>query len=228
MGETYYLGDLCNNFGIIVNFCRRNDKMVPKAIIQVGNFGAGFYKDFKDDMEYLNDMLSSFNVTLYSIRGNHDNPIFFKGDHKWSNLKLLPDYTVENINGENILFIGGGISIDRQKRINGYDYWKNEIVIEDIEKLEILHDIDIVATHTSPSFVRPTSLSPLEMSYSTTDLTLLEDLKREKDRMDKIYNILISNNNIKKWVYGHYLDEYTEIHENTAFHLLNKNKIYSL
>ena len=86
-------------------------------MIQVGDFGAGFRKDFLDDMLYLNDVLNEYNVTLYVIRGNHDDPKFFNGNHNWGNLKLLKDYTVLDLEGKKILLIGGAISIDRGNRI---------------------------------------------------------------------------------------------------------------
>jgi UDP-2,3-diacylglucosamine pyrophosphatase LpxH len=68
-------------------------------------------------LEDLNEQLKKKNITMYAIRGNHDNPAFFKGDHILSNLKLLPDYTVLDLEGKKILLVGGAVSVDRVPRL---------------------------------------------------------------------------------------------------------------
>ena len=49
-----------------------------------------------------NDLLGyAYFFEGFVVRGNHDNPAYFTGEFDTDNLKLLPDYTVVNVNGIN-------------------------------------------------------------------------------------------------------------------------------
>ena len=105
------------------------------------------------------------------IRGNHDDPKFFDGTYNWSNIKLLPDYTVTVIEGKRILFIGGATSIDRLQRIPERSWWEGEIFNLDVDKLSLYEAIDIVVTHTAPKFAYPIGFNHLVMSFAAYDPT---------------------------------------------------------
>jgi hypothetical protein len=53
---------------------------------------------------------------------------------------------------ETIQFIGGAISIDRTGRKEGVSYWSDESIIY---KPELIQNVDILVTHTAPSFCHP-------------------------------------------------------------------------
>jgi predicted phosphodiesterase len=222
------LGDIHGNFNLIVNFCRKNESKQPINLIQLGDFGAGFSPDFLDDMEYLNEHLFEYNVTLYVIRGNHDNPKFFNGKYNWSNLKLLKDYTVLDLEGKKILLIGGATSIDRNHRTENISWWSDEIFRLDIKKIKKLKDIDIVVTHTTPNFANPISLNSLVLLFAQDDSNLISDLTFERSELKRLYDILSENNEIKHWFYGHFHNTNTEEYNNTTFNLLGIDEFYDL
>ena len=222
------LGDIHGNFNLIVNFCRKNESKQPINLIQLGDFGAGFSPDFLDDMEYLNEHLFEYNVTLYVIRGNHDDPKFFDGKHNWSNLKLLKDYTVLDLEGKKILLIGGATSIDRNHRTENISWWSDEIFRLDIKKIKKLKDIDIVVTHTTPNFANPISLNSLVLLFAQDDSNLISDLTFERSELKRLYDILSENNEIKHWFYGHFHNTNTEEYNNTTFNLLGIDEFYDL
>jgi predicted phosphodiesterase len=224
----FILGDIHGNFNQIVNFCRRNESKQPINLIQLGDFGAGFSPDFLDDMEYLNEHLFEYNVTLYVIRGNHDNPKFFNGKYNWSNLKLLKDYTVLDLEGKKILLIGGATSIDRNHRTENISWWSDEIFRLDIKKIKKLKDIDIVVTHTTPNFANPISLNSLVLLFAQDDSNLISDLTFERSELKRLYDILSENNEIKHWFYGHFHNTNTEEYNNTTFNLLGIDEFYDL
>ncbi len=222
------LGDIHGDFQTIVNFARKNKSEEPQYLIQVGDFGAGFHKNFLVDMEYLNDELREANITLYVIRGNHDNPIFFNGEYEWPNLKLLRDYTTMVIEGKRILFVGGAISIDRLQRKENISWWEDETFNYNEELLETFEGIDIVVTHSSPNFVFPQTFNHLVMSYAAYDPNLLNDLTLERQRFNEMYKILVNKNDIKHWFYGHFHTTKSETYENTRFNVLGINYFYNL
>ncbi len=222
------LGDIHGDFQTIVNFARKKDSPEPNHLIQVGDFGAGFSSGFLSDMEYLNQELLNANITLYVIRGNHDNPKYFNGEYQWSNLKLLKDYSLLVIEDKRILFVGGAISIDRLRRKENVSWWRDEVFNFNKELLESFEGVDIVITHNAPNFVFPYTFNHIVMSFAAYDLNLLNDLTFERERFNEMYEILINKNNIKHWFYGHFHTTRSEIYQNTNFRALGINYFHKL
>lgn len=222
------LGDIHGDFQTVVHFARKNEGLDPLYLIQVGDFGAGFHSTFVEDMEYMNEELKNNNVTLYVIRGNHDDPKFFNGEYEWSNLKLLKDYTVLTIEGKRILLVGGAISIDRIQRRENVSWWKDEVFDFKPELLEAYEGIDVVITHSSPNFVFPQTFNNLVMSFAAYDDKLIDDLTAERERFNEMYEILIKKNKIKDWFYGHFHTTRSEVYENTRFSVLGINHFHEL
>lgn len=223
------LGDIHGNFNIITTQIRKYN-IKNENIIQVGDFGIGF--DDRIDLHnlnHLNNILSERNINLYVIRGNHDNPSWFKGELNLTNITLLPDYSILKIEDKNILFIGGAISIDREKRETNKSYWKDEVVVFDKDKLESIKGIDMVVTHTAPIFVYPMGIdAPIIDYFAEDDFTLKKDLLHERKTMDEIYNILNENNTINYWFYGHFHFSNKMFYNTTEFILLNCNEFFEL
>jgi DNA repair exonuclease SbcCD nuclease subunit len=177
------------------------------------------------------------NSDLFVIRGNHDKPIYFDGTTVLSNVTLLKDYTVVNINGWNILGVGGATSVDRVKR-KGYwypkknDYWADEIFILNEDILNELRDIDIVVTHSAPNFCNPLTKVGMEQ-WIPDDKNLEIDVTFERHQLTIMYNILSENNNISEWYYGHFHHNTKTYYGNTVFqclgidNLVQSNKLYN-
>jgi DNA repair exonuclease SbcCD nuclease subunit len=222
-----FIGDLHGNFKYL---CQEIKKRKDVIYIQVGDFGIGFSPDTDDDnMLFINDILISTNSKLYAIRGNHDDPLYFDGSHDLSNLVFVKDYSVMNIEGNNILFIGGAISIDRKYREKRQEdtgrpcHWNDSIFNYNPELIKNLKDIDIVVTHSTPNIATPYGCSaPIVLSWAEEDETLISELEKERSELTSIYQILKDGGNpISKWVYGHYHFEDYSVVDNTSFYLLD-------
>ena len=176
---------------------------------------------------------SSFNCEFLLFRGNHDNKKYFDDkliNRKY--FKTIPDYTVVKTPTHNILCVGGATSIDRTYRMAKWHenalryamyhgcsedeaerlcpqvYWPDEQPMYNEEALNELKtlgiEIDIVATHTCPSFAKPINKDGIQY-WLKYDTKLNEDLDRERKVMDDVYNKLITDDHpISKWFYGHY------------------------
>lgn len=198
----------------------------------------------------LTKIASKRNCEFIFIRGNHDDKTFFDKQliHRKC-FKTIPDYSVLQTPTHNILCIGGAISIDRlyrkelfRKNVLTYSlyhrcsineaekscpkvYWENEGCYLDEEKLSQLKlndvNIDIVCTHTAPSFVKP--FGKLEItSWLQRDDKLGNDIDNERLIMDDIYNRLKEDGHkLDLWVYGHFHFHNTQIVDNTKFVMLD-------
>jgi hypothetical protein len=191
-------------------------------IIINGNEKLGFndIKYYELILEKINKALSKANTYLFFIRGNNDNPSFFKDELiNLSNVKSIPDYSLIKISSKNILCVGGGISINRswkmkhQELINNITsneskkiYWEDEAPFFDGESLKELKNtkIDYVITHIAPTFSFP-DFSYKEIPWIKADKALIDDLENARLVMDNIYDYLIKNHNKPEaWIYGHY------------------------
>lgn len=176
---------------------------------------------------------SQFNCEFLLLRGNHDDPQYFDGkkiNRKY--FKVIPDYTVVKTPTHNILCIGGATSIDRTNRMVALRqnalkyalyhhctpieaeklcqqcYWSDEAPVYNEEALNELKEkgiqIDIVATHTCPSFAKPINKNGIQY-WLQYDPTLETDIDAERKVMDDIYNKLKTDGHpLDKWFYGHY------------------------
>ena len=233
-----FCGDVHDYYDAIPNFIRDRG-LDTCAVFQAGDFGIGFEPIIKEErrLENLNKRMKHTNSDLFAIRGNHDKPIYFDGTTILSNVTLLKDYTVVNINGWNILGVGGATSVDRKQR-KGYwypkknDYWADEVFNLDENKLQELRDIDIVVTHTAPNFCNPLTKAGMQ-HWIDGDDNLESDITFERHQLTVMYNILTENNNITEWYYGHFHNNTKTYYGNTVFQCLDinnlvaSNKIYN-
>ena len=249
----YCLGDL-HGFTDILHRHIKNNDLKDCILIICGDIGLGL-----NSIGYLaklysnfNNFLKSRNIFVYAFRGNHDDPSYFNRDVNnddnfyLSNLKLVPDYTVLTVNNENILMIGGAVSIDRSKRkisdkqrikhtLEFYpksqrkkqllsiplSYWDNELPVFDPKIIDKLTEdgisINYVLTHTCPSFAFPITKDGVK-HWFPYDSHLEADLDKERAIMDSIYHYLLDKgHNIKQWIYGHYHTHHQETVNNIRF-----------
>lgn len=224
------LGDIHGRFEPFLKQLKKLD-ITDTTIIQVGDFGIGFERHNKElaRLKFLNNSLKAKNIKMYVLRGNHDNPDYFLGDYKYSNLELMQDYSIINLEGKDILILGGAISIDRIDRKVGTSYWPNEKFVLNKQILDTIKNIDIVCSHNSPLGVWPYVTTTKQIDdYTKNDPTLIHELKVERLDFREAYNCLKENNHIKKWVYGHYHQNNKSILDNTEFICLGIDELFEL
>jgi len=161
--KVFMVGDIHGHWGDLNTLINRRK---PDIIIQLGDFGwwphyhmkTGMYRDKKKKFNQFN--IKNFQngklTKILWLPGNHEN---------WDDLKCITNYapleiqdgvtycpfgTVIEVNGFNILMVGGAESYDKLSRTEGDSWWKNELI--DQEDMDNLPDcnIDIVCSHTIP------------------------------------------------------------------------------
>lgn len=170
----YVIADTHGEFNNMVKKINQYD--IKDCIIVIcGDVGIGFYSKnfYENTLEYLNNECLYRHINLLMIRGNHDDPYYFNNKvFSYSNVELLEDYTILTVGNDNILCVGGAISIDRlyrletdSKRVSNtltkllYDnpkateeeairktipsYWVDEKPTYDEEKLNYINNLSI-------------------------------------------------------------------------------------
>jgi hypothetical protein len=135
----------------------------------------------------LNEFFKLRNIKFYTIRGNHDDPSFFKGAGRliYSNLEFLEDYTVKELNGDKFLFVGGAVSIDRRYRRENIDYWIDEIFKFDESKIV---ECDVLITHSVTTWIGPFDKEGLS-GWCVEDETLWDECLKERLEHNKLFKL---------------------------------------
>lgn len=211
--KKFMVGDLHGHWSVILRHLDTMDGDI--CYIQVGDFGVGFDPDENSKLLKLNSFLKEKNSDIYIVRGNHDNPYWFIEDFyddfksDLTNIHFIKDYSVLNIDGENLLFIGGAISIDRVPRIKRgvnqtTEYWSEEKIVFNYDKANEYRNIDRIFCHTAPNFAMPRSIGKLVYDFAVNDTALITDISNERSNLTKLIDIIMSNNKVKSYSYGHF------------------------
>jgi len=201
-----------------------NKKIRDCYVVSVGDCGIGFL-DKKTELsriQTLNEDFKSRNINFLGIRGNHDDPSYFTGADRiqLSNFELIEDYSVYEHNSKLIQFIGGAISIDRKGRHEGKSYWSGEGLNFDKDKLR---KVDILVTHTAPSWCFPQQFNEMVYGWAKEDDSLLRELTKERSVMDEIFEVCKPTLHL----YGHFHSSWTEEINGCKHKLLNINETWS-
>ena len=214
------IGDIHKKMSSII---KETTKYENTLFISTGDCLLGNHS-FDYDIEMLENQhysLLSKNNVLFIIRGNHDNPKYFKYDSTirthletyCPNIILVPDYSIIKTQNHNILCIGGARTIDRTFKIKNIDWWQNENVKTPEDKFFIQNqNIDIIVSHSGPLFGQPYEFSDqlkhynsfIVNAYSLYDNKMKNDVYKERLLLKGIYEKLNNMHHITHFIYGHY------------------------
>lgn len=220
------IGDIHGQFPTLSWELRQ--KQVENAyLIQVGDFGMGFYKPgyYKTALGLLNSNLVQKNNHLYAIRGNHDDPDYFKSTNnpfELSNITLLADYSELTLLDKSILCVGGAISVDRVDRVLGKSYWEGETFRINDQFPYKDRQYDAVITHTRPTCAGGSKSYDKIASWLSKDELLKANLIDEANKVQMLYELTKPT----KWFYGHFHESFLNQYENTEFRCLNIDELY--
>jgi DNA repair exonuclease SbcCD nuclease subunit len=224
---TVFLGDVHGSFR---SMCYHIEMYNLKDcnIVQVGDLGLGFnsLKADLSNLKTLNDFMIEKNIHFYSIRGNHDDPEFWYGINiNHSNVHLVKDYEILELDDQRILVCGGGISIDRSYREQTRTYFKDEEFHLNMDKIKLITDleerVDVVVTHNAPHFFHPFGInSRLVDEYHDYEkeawgTNLKSDLLKERKDIEVFHDEILEKFDVKLWVYGHFHSSNVTQHTHT-------------
>lgn len=207
----------------------RNFDIRDSILLGLGDHATGFFEEPKQSriFRYQNNYFSRRNNQWFEVRSNHANAKYFDGSVDLSHFHLVPDNSILEFNNKRFIFLGGAISIDRQLRKEGKDYWRDENFVLNEEKLNAAKNIDYVIAHSNPEFCHPLDKSGIR-EYLVSDDSLLDDVNKERKDLATAYEILSRNNEIKGWFNGHYHLSHLEIINKTKFRTLAIDEFYEI
>ena len=216
--HLWICGDIHGELSNLVWKAAHQLKIRNADILIVGDFGAGFGRPKSMDVAYAKicTELKEFDIYLYAIRGNHDDPAFFDGSRDYEHLHFVPDHRTIELCGKKIYPIGGAVSTDidlvdpltRKTRRMQNDalirfgsskriWWPDETSVQITENLPEI--ADIVVSHEAPLSFAP---APLREA-------LVRDCTWQKVVESRRYlDFVLNKVKPSQWFYGHYHSHY--------------------
>lgn len=221
----YLTGDLHGNIDYIklINFHDRLGEHLTKNdyLIILGDFGLIW--ENKSDTKFgikeakLLNRLNNYEWTTLFIDGNHENHdrlnTYPEVDMFGSRVGKIADSIfhlkrghIYTINGMKFFTFGGGLSVDKDRRIQGVSWWPNELPSRD--EIEFALDnlnahqnaVDYILTHEAPRRFIP------HIFGGTIDYRLHESAKYNSP-VAKLLDVIYEQNSFEKWFCGHYHDD---------------------
>lgn len=232
--DLYFCGDVHGKYRELVwTLCVKRN-IHDASIIILGDFGVGFTRDMDIEYKKSEPKLQKNNLTLYTIRGNHDDPEYFKdSSHSYPRLKFLQDHQVYELAGRRIYTIGGAHSTDantnpestvpdrkleteaRLRKGKLPTWWEAECVEEKYEGLPTR--VDIVISHTAPLRFEPIPIRTAEISINQYEKILSER---------KYLDYVLSEVRADYWFYGHYHRSYTGTYNQLLYRCLDELELF--
>lgn len=221
------VGDIHGNFSELVWRIKEKYKITDTTFILAGDCGIGFDDSLKDlyIRKRIGKRLEDTRNTLLCIRGNHDDPGFFKEGSliDFPHIKTLPDYTHLTWKDHKILVLGGGVSVDKEWRLEEEKktgkpcWWEGERIQKTPELLSGREDI--VISHMAPLCIGPVLLREDNIPYDTW----------AADKSDREYlSTVLKETRPSKWIFGHYHKSTSGDYEDCLWRGLDINEIYEI
>jgi len=193
-----FVGDIHGNPKNVIEKMTRLE-IQNEILIQVGDFGR-----FEGDDLFITELDEFLRVTnneMKVLRGNHDNPNDWLDNPSYTNIQFVGDYDVQEIECMSVMFVGGGVSVDRERRKEGVSWWKNEIIKNPTQyDLELMKTIDIMVSHVP---IKKMYNHVLCSRYNESRFSsgVQKDLYIEQRLLENIY--FLTTDKLKYWVSGH-------------------------
>lgn len=165
--------------------------------IQIGDMGVGFFhNNGRPQPNPPFDVMIEGNHRF--IRGNHDNPKVCQRHTQW-----IADGIIEN----DVMFIGGALSIDKEWRVEGDSWWADEELSSSM--LTTLVDLyttarpRVMVTHDCPASMAVHMCDPHKLGFPS--------------RTQQAFQSMFEIYQPELWIFGHWHKHADEIHNGTRF-----------
>ena len=199
--NLFIIGDYHQHEEQLITILERISK-TPSALILLGDYDI----HTQDDMNEFKAFLNKFQIDYYLLRGNHDYPKFWqdkksKNQIQTTNFHLLNEIDSISWRDKKILTISGAVSVDRTgvRTECGYCWPDTEGIPPDAISRIPNEKFDILLSHTG-IIPEDSEKSEFVESYSSIDTALLDDLKTERNLIQKIQII----SGVKEHYFGHF------------------------
>lgn len=190
----------------LVTGIRARHIVEPEYSVQVGDFGIGFFSAFWHEREI---EWQKEHPQHRFIRGNHDDPAL---------CKTMPGYIADGTIENDVMYIGGAYSIDKDWRTPGIDWWPDEeLSYEELDKMfdkYVEAKPRVMITHDCPTQVA------YEMFISKG--LGMEGVPVIQTRTAQAFQAMWEEHKPEEWYFGHWHNTRNMTIDGTKFQCLGE------
>lgn len=183
---VYFTGDIHGDPWRVWKFCQKRHTPKKDTMILLGDIGANFYGDERDDN--MKRVLSEVKPTILCIHGNHEMRPRSVGGYSlrdWNggkvwvqdaypNLLFAEDGEIYTIEGLQYIAVGGAYSVDKYYRLSRGLSWFSDEQPDDETKARVeeqlrTNAVDVILSHTCPFKYIPREMFISQVDQSTVD-----------------------------------------------------------
>lgn len=192
--RLYLLGDYHRHLDLLdENLKFITSSGAPSALIMLGDYDV----HTASEIDELKDLLTKYPIDYYLLRGNHDHPMYWQerdisGIFEDGYFHLLHDVDCIEWGDVRFLTVSGAVSVDRTcVRFDMGNCWPDtepvpkDAVAQIHALMEKRGEFDVLLSHTG-IIPGKTIKSEFTKSFASTDETLLEDLEKERNLIQRI------------------------------------------
>lgn len=203
-----------------------------EAVIQVGDFG--YWPQWEEHTQSqtghcaysraLRKRAEELQIRLYWIDGNHENHHALEPGQGDEWLRHLPRGHRWNWWGKTWMAIGGGVSVDQDRRTPGFDWFPEEILNhEQLDHVMRDGEVDIVVAHDCPDRVEIPGVHGVAKTkdphgWFPADLIRLSESNRA------LMGGIADDKHPAYWFHGHYHQRYNSQRDSTRIIGLGMNR----
>lgn len=202
-----FVGDIHGELKKLVHTLTIGKDLRNTDIVVCGDFGVGFITEsgLGELYKAVEKRLSEWDLTIWAVRGNHDDPGYFDGLHDYPRLKFVKDHEVITLgDGITIYPIGGAVSTDSEWRIKkNADFerhgssrkvwWPGEEVVQ--QRKDLPRKVDVVVSHEAPIV-----FEPVVVRDSGLDPDTWQKISESRNYLGWVLGEI----NTRYWFHGHY------------------------
>ena len=204
---VFVTGDCHQDMRKIYAFADKMELGSDDYIIVLGDMGIFWRHDKADANVIIKDFEARYNFNLYFIDGNHENFKILNSLEEDENhmgyisehIRHLKRSRRYNIDGKDILALGGADSIDKFRRTPGLSWWEEEAITDDDVDRVDPGEYTYVLTHCCPISIFKTYKPYLCTLGNIVDDTN-PDFHISDNKLEQVYNFI----DFKHWYFGHY------------------------
>ena len=196
-------GDTHGEFDRIEQFCEEYETTENDVMVILGDAGINYWLDEQD--EALKERLSQLPITLFCIRGNHEERpeevsgyelVEWRGGFVWiqpeyPNLLFAKDGEIYQFDGKTVITIGGAYSVDKYYRLAVGAPWFGTEQPDERTKGQVMSalnragwKVDYVFSHTVPLSAIPRHALLPTMDQKMVDNSTEEWLEEIAQKLD--------------------------------------------
>ncbi|WP_048895539.1 metallophosphoesterase family protein [Mycolicibacterium conceptionense] len=184
-----------------------------EAVVHTGDFGFWPGRGGQEYLDRLEEVLAKLGIPMYWVKGNHEWQPELAAWPVTDGVQIIRPHIIHlpagfrwTWQGQTWLALGGAVSVDREQRVAGIDWWPDEVITDlDVEAAIAGGPADVMICHDAPRGV-----GALDMFLSVNGFRLSPIIQSDADHSRDQVRKVVDAVKPRFLFHGHYHHKYSD------------------